>query len=120
MKNGLAHLLFLFEAHDRIRDSTATQLSLVVTLLVSAAGTWLAQLTVRLVGQVRLGGLVSWTGMGWAQVALLSHISVARQLRLVKKQLAQLLELIESPFPLTLTLPPQLSLVVTLLGSGGG
>src|SRR5260370_37719487 len=115
MKNGLAHLLFLFEAHDRIRDSTATQLSLVVTLLVSAAGTWLAQLTVRLVGQVRLGGVVSWRvgergggeegGSRWG----------AHYLRKKRKRLAGVLELVECPYASTVTHPPHYSLRGTTL-----
>jgi len=53
------------------------QLSLVVTLLVFGAGTWLAQLTVKLLGQVMLGGLVSLTVMVCVQEALFAAL-VAR------------------------------------------
>src|SRR6266446_4846747 len=120
MTNRLAQLLELIESLCQLTVTAPPQLSLVVTLLVSGAGTWLAQLTVRLVGQVRLGGLVSWTVMVWVQVALLPHKSVARYVRLMTKRLAQLLELIESPCHVTVTAPPQLSLVVTLLVSGAG
>src|SRR6266404_5204069 len=118
MTNRLTQLLGLIESPCHVTVTAPPQLSLVVTLLVPGAGTRLAQLTVRLVGQVRLGGLVSWTVMVWVQVALLPHKSVARYVRLMTKRLAQLLELIESPCHVTA--PPQLSLVVTLLVSGAG
>src|SRR6266568_12106 len=101
MTNRLAQLLELIESPCQVTVTAPPQLSLVVTLLVSGAGTWLAQLTVRLVGQVRLGGLVAWTWMVWAQ-------------------LAQLPALIEPPRHLTVPASPQLSLVVTLLVSGAG
>src|SRR6266571_4724724 len=78
MTNRLAQLLELIESPCQVTVTAPPQLSLVITLLVSGAGTWPAQLTVRLVGQVMLGGLVSWTVMVWAQVALLPHRSVAR------------------------------------------
>src|SRR5713226_1892039 len=120
MTNRLAQLLELIESPCQVTVTVPPQLSLVVTLLVSGAGTWLVQFTVRLVGQVRLGGLVSWIVMVWVQVALLPHRSTARYVRLMTNRLAQLLELIESPCQLTVTAPPQLSLLVTLLVSGAG
>src|SRR5207249_10812319 len=80
----------------------------------------LAQPTVRPVGQVRLGGLVSLTVMLWIQVALLPHWSAARYVLLMTNWPGQLLELTESPCQLTVTAPPQLSLVVTLLVFGTG
>src|SRR6266446_6916199 len=120
MTKRLAQLLELIESPCQVTVTAPPQLSLLVTLLVSGVGTRLAQLTVRLVGQVMLGGLVSWTVMVWVQVALLPHKSVARYVRLMTKRLAQLLELIESPCQVTVTAPPQLSLVVTLLVSGAG
>src|SRR2546427_4954792 len=104
----------------QLTDTSQKQLSLVVTLLVSGTGTWLAQLTVRPVGQEMLGGLVSLTVMVSIQVALLPHWSVARYVRLMTNCPGQLLEVIESPCQLTSTAPPQLSLVVTLLVSGTG
>src|SRR6266702_4432877 len=97
MTNRLAQLLELIESPCQVTVTAPPQLSLVVTLLVSGAGTWLAQLTIRLVGQVRLGGLVSWTVMVWAQVALLPHRWVARSGRLMTTRLAQKHEPIESP-----------------------
>ena len=78
MTNRLAQLLALIESPCQLTVTAPPQLSLVVTLLVSGAGTWLEQLTVRLLVQVMLGGLVSWTVMIWAHVALLPHRSVAR------------------------------------------
>ena len=78
MTNRLAQLLELIESPCQLTVTAPPQLSPVVTLLVSGAGTRLAQLTVRSVGQVRLGGLVSWTVMVWPQVALLPHRSTAR------------------------------------------
>src|SRR6266478_179340 len=118
--NCPAQLLELIESPCQLTVTAPPQLSLVVTLLVSGTGTWLAQLTVRLVGQVMLGGLVSLTVMVCVQVALLPHWSVARYVRLMTNCPAQLLELIESPCQLTVTAPPQLSLVVTLLVFGTG
>src|SRR6266568_2628706 len=120
MTNRLAQLLELIESPCQLTTTPPPQLSLVVTLLVFGAGTWLAQPTVRLVGQVMLGGLMSLTVMVWIQVTLLPHWSVARYVRLMTNWPGQLLELIESPCQLTATAPPQLSLVVTLLVSGTG
>ena len=78
MTNRLAQLLELIESPCQLTITAPPQLSLVVTLLVSGAGTMLAQLTVRLLVQVMLGGLVSWTVMVWVQLVLLPHRSVAR------------------------------------------
>jgi len=80
----------------------------------------MAQPTMRLLGHVMLGGLVSLTVMICVQVALLPHWSVAPYVRLITNCPAQLLELIESPCQLTVTAPPQLSPVVTLLVFGAG
>src|SRR6266568_1720387 len=120
MTKRLAQLLELIESPCQLTATAPPQLSLLVTLLVSGAGTKPAQLTVRLLVQVMLGGLVSWTVMVWVQVALLPHRSTARYVRLMTNRLAQLLELIESPCQVTVTAPPQLSLLVTLLVSGAG
>ena len=73
MTNCPGQLLELIESPCQLTVTDPPQLSLVVTLLVSGAGTWLAQLAVRLVGHVMLGGLVSWMEMVWVQVALLPH-----------------------------------------------
>jgi hypothetical protein len=63
MTNWPGQLLELIESPCQVTDTAPPQLSLVVRLLVFGAGIWLAQLTVRLVGQVMLGGFVSWTVM---------------------------------------------------------
>src|SRR5438046_8810031 len=101
----MPHRLALFPYPTLFRSQlTVTappQLSLVVTLLVSGTGTWLAQLTVRPLGQVMLGGLVSVTVMVCMHVALLPHWSVARYARLITNWPGQLLELIESPCQLS-------------------
>src|SRR6266849_5967166 len=76
--NCPAQLLELIESPCQLTVTAPPQLSLVVTLLVLGAGTWLLQLTVRPVGHVILGGLVSLTVMVCVQVALLPHWSVAR------------------------------------------
>src|SRR6266436_3783607 len=120
MTNWPAQLLEPSESPCQVTATAPPQLSLVVTLLVFGAGTWLAQPTVRLIGQVMLGGLVSLTVMVCVQVALLPHWSVARYVRLTTNCPGQLLELMESPCQLTVTAPPQLSLVVTLLVFGAG
>ena len=73
MINCPAQLLELIESPSHITVTAPPQLSLVVTLLVFGAGTWLAQLNVRLLGHIMLGGLVSWTLMLWVQMALLPH-----------------------------------------------
>src|SRR5437867_9547647 len=120
MINCPGQLLELIESPCQLITTAPPQLSLVVTLLVSGSGTWLAQLTVRPVGQEMLGGLVSLTVMLCVQVALLPHWSAARYVRLMINCPGQLLELIESPCQLTVTAPPQLSLVVTPLVFGAG
>src|SRR5438874_10547535 len=97
MTNWPGQLLELIESPCQFTVTAPPQLSLVVTLLVSGTGTWLAQLTVRLGGQVMLGGLVSLTVMVCVQAALLPHWSVARYVRLITNWPGQLLELIESP-----------------------
>jgi len=57
MTNCPAQLLELIESPCQLTATGPPQLSLVVTLLVSGAGTWLAQPTVRLVGHPMLGGV---------------------------------------------------------------
>ena len=120
MTNWPGQLLELIESPCQVTVTAPPQLSLVVTVLMFGAGTWLAQLTVRFVGQVMLGGFVSLTVMVWTQLALLPHKSVARYVRLNTNCPAQLLEVIESPCQVTVTAPPQASLVVTLLMFGAG
>src|SRR5205823_4078236 len=102
MTNCPGQLLELIESPCQLTVTAPPQLSLVVTLLVSGAGTWLAQFTVRLVGQVMLGGLVPWKVIVWLQAELLPHWSVARYVRLMTKP-AQLLEPIVSPCQVTVT-----------------
>src|SRR5437899_7394517 len=97
MTNRLAQLLELIESLCQLTVTAPPQLSLVVTLLVSGAGTRLAQLTVRLVVQVMLGGLVSWMAIVWVRLEVLTHRFDSRWLRVLTHLLAQLLELIESP-----------------------
>src|SRR5882724_11337963 len=110
MTNCPAQLLELIVSPCQLTVTAPPQVSLVVTLLVFGAGTWLAQLTVRLLGQVMLGGLVSLTVIVCVQEALLPHWSVARYVRLTTNCPGQLLELMESPCQVTVTPPPQLSL----------
>src|ERR1043166_5517592 len=117
--NWPAQLLELIVSPCQVTVTAPPQSSLAVTLLGFGAGTWPAQLTVRLAGHLRLGGLVSWMVMVWMQVALLPHRSVPRYVRLRTKP-AQLLELIVSPCQVTVTGPPQVSLAVTLLVFGAG
>src|SRR5258708_40030558 len=88
MTNCPAQLLELIESACQLTVTAPPQLSLVVTVLVSGTGTWLAQPTVRPVGQVMLGGLVSLTVIVCVQVALLPHWSVARYVRLDRNGLA--------------------------------
>ena len=73
MTNCPGQLLELIVSPSQLTVTAPPQVSLVVTLLVLGAGTWPAQLAVRLVGQVMLGGLVSLMVMVWIQVALLPH-----------------------------------------------
>src|SRR5439155_11337581 len=73
--NCPGQLLELIASPCQVTVTAPPQASLVVTLLVFGAGSCVAQLSVRLVGQVMLGGLVSWTVMVWVQVALLPHAS---------------------------------------------
>jgi hypothetical protein len=70
-------LLKIIESPCQLTVTAPPQLSLVVTLLVFGGGTWLAQLTVKLVGHWMLGPLVSCTVMVWVQVALLPQESAA-------------------------------------------
>ena len=77
MTNRPAQLLELIESPCQLTVAAPPQLSLVVTLLVFG-GISLAQLTVRLVGQLIVGALVSLTVMVWMQVVLLLHWSIAR------------------------------------------
>jgi hypothetical protein len=72
MINCPAQLLELIESPCQVTVTAPPHVSLVVTLLVFG-GISLAQLTVRLLGQLIVGGLVSWTVMVWMQVALLPH-----------------------------------------------
>ncbi len=73
MTNCPGQLLELIASPCQVTVTGPAQESLVITPLVFGAGTWLAQLAVRLLGQVMLGGFVSLTVMVWIQVALLPH-----------------------------------------------
>src|SRR5437660_10035242 len=108
MTNCPAQLLELIESPCQLTVTAPPQLSLVVTLLVFGTGTWLAQLTVRPLGQVMLGALVSVTVMVCVQVALLPHWSVARYVRLITNSPGQFLEPIESHCQLIVPAPPPL------------
>src|SRR2546430_14008401 len=94
MTNRLAQLLALIESPCQLTVTAPPQLSLVVTLLVSGAGTSLAQLTVKLVEQVRLGGVGSRAGVGWAPGGLLAHKTVARGGRGMTNRLAPMVGLV--------------------------
>src|SRR5690242_9099833 len=107
--NCPGQLLELIVSPCQVTVTAPPQVSLVVTLLVSGAGTCPAQVTVKLVGHVRLGGLLSWTLIVCVQLALLPQASVARYVRLMTNWPGQLLELIVSPSQLTVTAPPQVS-----------
>ena len=72
MTNCPAQLLELIESPCQFTVTAPPQVSLVVTLLVFG-GISLAQFTVRLLGHVMLGGLLSWTVMVWMQAALFPH-----------------------------------------------
>ena len=69
------------ESPCQVTVTAPPQASLVVTLLMFGAGTWLAQLAVKFVGQVMLGGLVSLTVIIWVQLALLPQRFVALYVR---------------------------------------
>lgn len=96
------------------------QLSLAVTLPVLGAGTWLAQVTVTAGGQLIVGGVPSNTVMTCVQVAVLKHASVARYVRVIINLLAQVILIVTSPRCAMVTLPPQLSELVTLVVLGAG
>src|SRR5260370_41309544 len=78
MTNWPAQLLELIESPCQVTVTIPPQLSLVITLFVLGAGIWLTQLTVKLVGQMMLGALVSRTVIVCWQVVLLPHKSAAR------------------------------------------
>ena len=61
MTNWPTQLLELIESPCQVTVTVPPQASPDITLLMFGAGTWLAQLAVRFVGQVMLGGLVSLT-----------------------------------------------------------
>src|SRR5438445_12369325 len=88
MTNCPGQLLELIESPCQLTVTAPPQLSLVVTLLVSGTGTWLAQLTVRPLGQVMLGGVVSVTVMVCVQVAVLPYWSMALYVRVTTTGLA--------------------------------
>src|SRR5207237_10158355 len=89
MTNWPGQLLELIESPCQFTATAPPQLSLVTTLLVSGAGTWLAQFTVRFAGQVRLGAVVSMRAIVWLHVLLLPALSVATHVRVVTKGFAQ-------------------------------
>jgi hypothetical protein len=53
------------------------QLSVAVTVLMSAAGTSVMQATVTPAGQVMMGAMLSFTVIVWLQVAVLPQLSTA-------------------------------------------
>src|SRR5437899_12927586 len=120
MTNWLAQLLELIESLSHLSLHTTCLSECSTAVCSSGLGTRPAQLTVRLPVHVMLGGLVSWTVMVWVQVLVLRHRRSEERRVGMECWLGQLLELIESLCQLTVTAPPKLSLVITLLVSGAG
>ncbi|MBK9338331.1 MAG: hypothetical protein IPM98_18030 [Lewinellaceae bacterium] len=88
-----------------------------VTLLTSTAGTWFVQETVLLLGQETAGFSLSSTVMVCAQRSVFPQASSAWYvLEIVVGQVP----LGTSPMCVTATVPPQLSLVVTLTSNTAG
>ena len=90
------------------------QLSLAETLPGLGAGTCAAHWKVRLAGQVIDGGVASNTVIICVQVAVFRQASVARYVRVMINRLAQVMLDTTSPRLAMVTLPPQLSELVTL------
>src|SRR5207249_12261834 len=91
-----------------------------VPIRTSGPGTALAQETPTGPGQLTVGGVVSLTVIVWVQSAWLRSEERRVGVGVIVKRLKQLLALIVSPWKLTVTVPPQPSLAVTLLVSGAG
>ena len=78
MVKRLAQVWLVITSPMKVTVTAPPQLSPVVTAVVFAAGTRLAQVTVTLAGQVMVGGVLSNTLNVWAQVAVFPQASVAR------------------------------------------
>jgi hypothetical protein len=98
----------------KVTTGKPLQLSLAVTLPVLGAGTCAAHWKVRLAGQVMDGGVPSKTVMVWVHVAVIKHASVALYVRVIVKRLAHVMFEITSGRLAMVTVPPQLSELVTL------
>jgi len=96
------------------------QLSDTITLAVFTGGTNEAQETVTGAGHVILGAIISFTVITWVQVELLPHTSVARYVLVTTNLFTHGPEVITSFTKVTVTVPPQLSLVTTKLVFGAG
>ena len=77
-------LLKVTESPKKAIVTAPPQPSWAVTVLVSGAGTRLAQLNVRLLEQVITGGVVSLTVMFWMQLELLPALSLAVHVRAMR------------------------------------
>jgi hypothetical protein len=75
--NLLAQVMFVITSPACASRTAPPQLSLAMTAVVLAAGTWLAHCTVIFAGHVMDGGMLSKTVMVCAHVAELPHSSVA-------------------------------------------
>jgi hypothetical protein len=96
------------------------QLSLAVTNAVFGAGTFAAHVTVIAEGHVSVGATLSLTVIVCVHVAVLLHASVARYVRVTVNLLIQLTLLVASLTCVTVTVPLQLSDVVTEAVFGAG
>lgn len=109
----LAQLTLLVTSLTNVTVATPPQLSPAVTPVVVCAGTALEQLTVAFVGQLMVGATLSNTVMICAQVAVLLHKSVARNVRVTVNLFTQIMLLVTSPTRVMLAAPLQLSVAVT-------
>ena len=90
------------------------QLSLAMVVVVSGSGTSAAHETITLPGHDIVGGVPSKTVMVWAQVAVFPHRSAAVYVLVMVYLLVQVWLEMTSAATVTVTVPPQLSLEVTL------
>ncbi len=110
----------VIESLAKLTTTVPVQLSLLVTDPGFGAGVADAQLIVRFTGHVNIGGTVSFTESIWTHLAVLRQVSVAVNILNTVLLFTQVAIPTESFWKTARRLPSQLSVAVTLAGSGEG
>src|SRR5687768_14702336 len=114
-----AHTKFVVTSAATVTATAPAQLSAATATAIFAAGTSAAHATVTFAGHSMVGASSSRTRIVCEQLAVFPQASVATYVRVIRKSFGQA-TLIVTSTDVTVTPPPQLSLVTTAAGVATG